>query len=72
MASENLSTDSEGSVFPSFGRCCLLCYVDPTTSSNAINAFAGSKERVRVALSGKHCSLQAFVRLVIEHAGLRE
>ena len=22
----------------------------------------GSKERVRVALSGKHCSLQAFVR----------
>ena len=70
MASENLSTDSEGSVFHVLEG--VIYYVDPTTSSNAINAFAGSKERVRVALSGKHCSLQAFVRLVIEHAGLRE
>ena len=60
-----------GKRFSSFGRCCLL-YVDPTTSSNAMNAFFGSKERVRIPLSGKHCSLQAFVKHVVEHAGLRE
>ena len=46
--------------------------MDPTTSSNAINAFAGSKERVRIPLSGKHCSLQAFVKHVVQHAGLSE
>ena len=46
--------------------------MDPRTSSNAVNAFVGSKERVRIPLSGKHCSLQAFVRNVVEHAGLRE
>jgi len=46
--------------------------VDPTTSSNAMNAFVGSKQRVRIPLSGKHCSLQAFVRHVVEHAGLRQ
>ena len=45
--------------------------MDPTTSSHAMNAFVGSKERVRIPLSGKHCSLQAFVKLVVEHAGLR-
>ena len=37
-----------------------------------MNAFFGSKERVRIPLSGKHCSLQAFVKHVVEHAGLRE
>ena len=60
-----------GKRFSSFGRCCLL-YVDPTKSSNVMNAFFGSKERVRIPLSGKHCSLQAFVKHVVEHAGLRE
>ena len=32
----------------------------------------GSKERVRILLSSKHCSLQAFVKHVVEHAGLRK
>ena len=27
---------------------------------------------VRIPLSGKHCSLQAFVKHMVEHAGLRE
>jgi len=47
-------------------------YVDPKTSSNAMNAFVGGKGRVRIPSTGKHCSLQAFVKHVIEHAGLRE
>ena len=47
-----------------------LFSVDPTTSSNAINAFVGSKERVRIPLSRKNCSLQAFVKHVVEHVGL--
>ena len=46
--------------------------MDPTTSSNAMNAFVGSKEPVRIPLSGKHCSLQAFVKHVVEHVGLRK
>lgn len=49
--------------------------MDPPTSSktsDAMNAFVGSKERVRIPLSGKDCSLQAFVRHVVEHAGLRQ
>ena len=37
-----------------------------------MNAFVGSKERVRIPLSGKHCSLQAFVKHVVEHVGLRK
>ena len=69
MASESISMDSEGSVFQVFKG--LVYYVDPTTSSNASNAFVGSKERVRILLSGKHCSLKAFLRHVVEHAGLR-
>ena len=44
----------------------------PTTSSNAMNAFVGSKERVRIPLSGKHCSLQVFVKHEEEHVGLRK
>ena len=46
--------------------------MDPTTSSNAMNAFVGSKEHVRIPLLGKHCSLQAFVKRVVEHVGLRK
>ena len=46
--------------------------MDPATSSNAMNAFVGSKERVRIPLSGKYCSLQAFVKHVVEHVGLRK
>ena len=46
--------------------------MDPTTSSNAMNAFVGSKERVYIPLSGKHCSLKAFVKHVVEHEGLRK
>ena len=46
--------------------------MDPTTSSNAINALVGSKERVRIPLSRKHCSLQAFVKHVVEHVDLRK
>jgi len=37
MANENLSTDNEGSVFQVLEG--VVCYVDPTTSSNAMNAF---------------------------------
>ena len=37
-----------------------------------MNAFVGSKERVRIPLSGKHFSLQAFVKHVVEHVGLRK
>ena len=47
-------------------------YVDPTTTSNAMNVFLGGKERVRIPLSGKHCSLQAFVKHVVEHEDLRK
>ena len=68
MASESTSADIEGSVFQVLE--CVVNYVDPTTSSNAMNAFVGSKERVRISSSGKHCCLQAFVKHVIEHAGL--
>ena len=46
--------------------------MDPTTSSNTMNVFVGSKEHVRIPLSGKHCSLPAFVRHVVEHGGLRQ
>ena len=69
MASESTSADSEGSAFQVLED--VVYYVDPTTSSNAINEFAGSKERVRIPLWGKHCFLQAFVKHVVEHAGLR-
>ena len=44
--------------------------MDPTTFSNAMNAFVGSKEHVRIPLSGKHSS--SFVRHVVEHAGPRQ
>ena len=54
----NMATDSEGSVFQVLEG--VVYYVDPTTSSNAMNSFVGSKERVRIPLSGKHCSLQVF------------
>ena len=37
-----------------------------------MKAFVDSKERVRIPLSGKHCSLQAFVKHVVEHVGLRK
>ena len=47
-------------------------YVVPTTSSNVMTAFVGSKERVRIPLPGKHCSLQAFVKHIVEHVGLRK
>ncbi|PFX18899.1 hypothetical protein AWC38_SpisGene16698 [Stylophora pistillata] len=70
MASESTSEDIEGSVFQVLEG--VVYYVDPTTSSNAMNAFVGSKERVRIPLSGKHCSLQVFVKHVVEQAGLRE
>ena len=70
MASESTSADIEGSVFQVLEG--VVYYMDPTTSSNAMNVFVGSKERVRIPLSGKHCSLQAFVKHVVEHASLRE
>ena len=69
MVSESVSTESEGSVLVLEG---VVFYVNPTTSSNAVNVFAGSKEPVSIPLSGKHCTLQAFVRHVVEHTGLRE
>ena len=37
-----------------------------------MNVFVGSKERMRIPLSGKHCSLQASVKHVVEHEGLRK
>ena len=48
MASESTSADIEGSVFQILEG--VVYYVDPTTSSNAMNAFVGSKERVRIPL----------------------
>ena len=50
IASKNLSTDSEGSVFQVLEG--VVYYVDPTSSSNAMNAFVGSKECVCIPLSG--------------------
>lgn len=73
MASESVITDSEvseGSVFQVLEG--VVFYVNPTTSASANNSFVGNKERVRIPLTGKHCSLQAFLRHVVEHAGLRE
>jgi len=69
-ASGSTSADIEESVFQVLEG--VVNYVDPTTSSNAMNAFVGSKERVCILSSGKHCSLQAFVKHAVEHAGLRE
>ena len=37
-----------------------------------MNVFLGSKGRVRIPLLGKHCSLQAFVKYVVEHGDLRK
>ena len=34
----------------------VVYYVDPTTSSNAMNAFVGNNERVHIPLSGTHSS----------------
>jgi len=70
MASGSTCKDIEGSVFQVLEG--VVNYVDPATSSNAMNVFVGSKDRVRIPSSGKHCSLQAFVKHVVEHAGLRE
>ena len=46
MASESTSTDSEGRVFQVLEG--VVYYVDPTISSNAMNAFLESKECVRI------------------------
>ena len=72
MASKNLSTDSEGGIFQVLEG--VVCYGDPTTLSNAMNAFVADWQQraCRYSLSRKHSSLQAFVRHVVEHAGLRE
>ena len=70
MVSKSTSADSEESVFQVLES--VIYYVDQTTSSNAMNVFVGSKEHVCIPLSEKHCSLQALVKLVVEHAGLRE
>ena len=70
MVSKSTSADSEESVFQVLEG--VIYYVDQTTSSNAMNVFVGSKEHVCIPLSEKHCSLQAFVKHVVEHAGLRE
>ena len=72
MASKNLSTDSEGGIFQVLEG--VVCHGDPTTLSNAMNAFVADWQQraCRYSLSRKHSSLQAFVRHVVEHAGLRE
>ena len=49
MASESTSANSEGSIFQVLEG--VVYYVDPTTSLNAMNAFVGCKERVRIPLS---------------------
>jgi len=68
MARESTSADIEGSVFQVLEG--VVNYEDPKTSSNAMNAFVGSKDRERIPSSRKHCSLQAFVKHVVEHAVL--
>ena len=50
MASESTSENIEGNVFQVLEG--VVYYVDPTTSSNAMNACVSSKERVRIPLSG--------------------
>ena len=49
----------EGSVFQVLE--CVVNYVDPITSSNAMNAFVGSKERVRIPSSAGKALLLASV-----------
>ena len=46
MASESTSADIEGSVLQVLEG--VVYYADPTTFSNAMNTFAGSKERLRI------------------------
>ena len=58
MASENLSMDCEGSFFQVLE--CVVYYVNPATSSNAKNAFVGSKERVPIPLSGNDSPRRHF------------
>jgi len=62
MVRESTSADIKGSVFQVLEG--VANYVDPTASSNAMNAFVGSKDRERIPSSRKHCSLQAFVKHV--------
>ena len=63
-----MTRDSVESVFQVLEG--VIYYVDQTTSSNAMNVFVGSKEHVCIPLSEKHCSLQAFVKHVVELVGL--
>jgi len=48
MASGSTSADIEGSVFQVLES--VVNYVDPTTSSNAVNAFVGSKGKALTVL----------------------
>ena len=43
--------------------------MDPTTSSNAMNAFVGSKERGRIPYRESAAPCKAFVKHVVEHVG---
>ena len=57
--------------YPSFGRCCLLCGSNNIIKCNecVCCGVAAKSVYVSIPLSGTHCSLQAFVRHVVEHAG---
>ena len=50
MASESTSADIEGSVLQVLE--CVVNYVDPTTSSNAMNAFVGGKRACAYSFIG--------------------
>ena len=55
----------------SFGRCFLLCGSNNILKCNecVCCGVAAKSVYVSIPLSGAHCSLQAFVRHVVEHAG---
>ena len=50
----------------------VVYYVDPTTTSNAMNAFVGSKERVRIPLSGKHAYSMTLIDSLVKSETLQE
>ena len=55
----SVSVEIEGSVFQVLE--CVVNFVDPITSSNAMNAFVGSKERVCIPSSAGKALLLASV-----------
>ena len=60
MASESTSADIEGSVLQVLE--CIVNYVDPTTSSNAMNAFVGGKRACAYCFIGNALLLASICK----------